>query len=424
MLAIIEYTAPNRSCIYKATPMVTIPTQPAFEEHLTSAFQNLRRSLDDAITGVGVAPSEPQDVARRLGVNRNLTWKVSKVVCSPDLYHALQHLPGSEGLDIFLGAVEKAGGSAESVAHVRKAQVEFDRVIELHTGDRATLELILDSMGGVGSAERLEQSRKLAFRGNSGVWGAQARVRATMVLMSPNADNPDKLDSGMVGGVFDFRRLRPNIRWPMFRPRWFHDDGTPWAHLPSAEAFDPTYANTSGPKLIGDFCSSDTAGIVLSNDSRGQAYVFEDGPIGNVGATTCVFGTVSRSVFPRYRTAEDAVGDLTTQILMPVESLMFDVVLHKDLEYKPPEVIVRGHLDDPSSGILGMNIPIGERARELPGRPPVVATSLVPRYEELFDFVFERLSWNRRDFRVWRLTLAFPPMHSTVMLRFQLPERP
>lgn len=400
------------------------PSQPAFEEHLTSAFQNLRRSLDEAITGLGVAASDPQDVARRLGVNRNLTWKVSKVVCSPDLYNALQHLPGGEGLDILMGAVHKAGGTAESISRVRQAQREFDSVIELHTGDRATLELILDSMAGVGSMERLEQSRKLAFRGNSGVWGVQARVRATIVALAPNAGNPEMLDSCMCGGVFDFRRLRPNIRWPMFRPRWFHDDGTPWAHHPSAEALDPAYASASGPKLLGKFCSREGAGISLANDARGQAYVFDDGPVGNVGATTCVFGTISRAVFPRYRTPEDAVGDLTTQILMPVETLIFDVVLHKDLAFQQPEVIVRGHLDDPGSGISGMNIPIGERVLELPGRPPVVATPLIPRYEELFDYVFARLGWDRRDFRVLRFSIAYPPMHSTIMLRFQLPPRP
>lgn len=404
--------------------MISTSPHPPFEEHLTSAFQNLRRSLEEAITGVGVAPSEPQDVARKLGVNRNLTWKVSKVVCSPDLYHALQHLPGGEGIDIFLSAVEKAGGSSQSVLQVRTAQLEFDRVIELHTGDRATLDLILDSMGGAGSTERLEQSRKMAFRGNSGVWGAQARVRTTTAIIAPNPEKPDMLDSGLIGGIFDFRRLRPNIRWPMFRPRWYHEDGTPWAHAPNAEAFDPAFASTSGPKLLGDFCTRDATAIVHSDDGRGGAYVLENGPIGNIGATTCVFGTHSRQVFPRYQSPEDVHGDFTTQVLMPVETLIFDAIVHKSIEYREPEVIVRGHLDNPDNGIKGMSIPIGERVRELPGLPPVIATSLVPRYQEIVDYAFARRGWERRDFRVWRLTLAYPPMHSTVMLRFNLPARP
>lgn len=116
-----------------------------------------------------------------------------------DLYQSLQHLPGAEGIEILPKAAHKVGVAELLLDNVREAQRDFDRVV-------------LDSMGGAGSGERLEYSRKLAFRGSSGVWGLQARVRCTTSFVAPNRDNPDLLDLGLVGGLVDVRRLRAGMR--------------------------------------------------------------------------------------------------------------------------------------------------------------------------------------------------------------------
>ena len=45
----------------------------SLEEHLTEAFEALRGALDEAVRGVGLSPSQPQVMARKLGVSRRLT---------------------------------------------------------------------------------------------------------------------------------------------------------------------------------------------------------------------------------------------------------------------------------------------------------------------------------------------------------------
>jgi hypothetical protein len=139
------------------------PTAPQFEEQLTDSFLELRKSLNTLVTAFGSKPTQPQDMARRLGVNRNLTWKLSKVLCANDLQEAIQHLPGEEGVEIMLRAAQKKGVTRKLANNVRSAHAAFNRVVEVHSGDRATLELMLDSWCGNGSSDRLEQSRKLAF---------------------------------------------------------------------------------------------------------------------------------------------------------------------------------------------------------------------------------------------------------------------
>lgn len=396
----------------------------SFEEHLTTAFRQLRTALDEAINAAGVVASAPQDVARRLGISRNLTWKVSKVVCTPDLYQALQHLPGDEGIEILLKASEKAGVATDLLARVRSAQTEFDRVVEVHTGDRATLEVILDGMGGE-AHQRLEQSRKLAFRGNSGIWGVQARARLTTSFLAPCRANPAVLDSALVGGLVEFRRLRSRVRWPLFRPRWYNDDGTPMTHAPHDEAIDPAFGSANGPRLMGEFCSPRIPPMRVNRDSRGWVYELEEGPIGNTGACTCFFGEMARGFASRYRTPTDTFGELSSQITLPIETLQFDLFVHRDLEFAlHPEVLVRGHLDRPTDAADELLIPIGDRPRLLKGHPPVLATPLFDRYEQLIQVVLDRAGWARAEFNVLRLTVAFPPMHSTLVMRFALPEKP
>ena len=103
MLVEIEASEPQNTM----APLQT----PQFEEHLTSAFLNLSRALDETISATGVQAAMPQDVARRLKISRNLTWKVSKLVGGTDPYTALQHMPGEEGMEILLKASAAAGVS-------------------------------------------------------------------------------------------------------------------------------------------------------------------------------------------------------------------------------------------------------------------------------------------------------------------------
>lgn len=386
------------------------------------AFTGVRGRVGALLSSLGVAADEPQELARRLSISRNLTWKVSKVLCMHDLYQALAHLPGEEGLEILWGAMERVGIAKEMVSAARDAHRRLDEVVRVHIGDRGSLEIFLDSMGTGDAGVRLEQSRKLAFRGASGIWGVQARAKTTTMFVAPSANEPDKLDTAMVGGIVDFRRLRPGIRWPLFAATWYHDDGSPWTNLPREIAVDEAYEEREGPKLIGDMLSPSDPPIRVVKRRTGLVYELEEGPIGNTGALTCFYGTIAPAGVTRYKSASDEFGECNSLITLPVELVQVDLVAHRSLEHVlRPSVHVLG-----SVGIAGSDqqeIPVGERPIELSGRPPVMATPLVPRYEEMIDRVMRRAGWNRSEFAAIRLTVPYPPMHSTVMLRFVLEER-
>lgn len=404
-----------------AQPVQSLATQ-SFEEDLTNTLLDLRSSITPALQTLGVPPDEPQELARRLGISRNLTWKISKVLCAADLFEAIQHLPGEEGVDIFLSALGEAGVAAPALDHMRRSAARFDHIVELHSGDRATLELMLDGMGAA-SPERLEQSRKLAFRGNSGLWGIQARARMTTLIVAPTAGSGERLDMVLLGGMCDVRRLRPHVTWPIFYPRAYHDDGTTMDTTSADEPVDETIQDRTGLHLIPDFCSSTMPAITLRPGRNGPVCELGPGPVGNTGAFSIVFGTITRGVVSRFKSDRDEHGESSTQITMPTAALQFDLILHRSLAFGDPEASVMGRVAVPNGDEEAHPLPIGESPRELSGTPPMVGSTLVPGYERVIERAMQRGGWSLRDFRVWRLVMQYPPMHAAVRVQFALETR-
>src|SRR5215471_507782 len=98
-------------------------------EETRQALQGVRGGLIELYGAVGADPTAPQDVARRYGLNRNLTWKLSRVINASGPFASLNHLPGYQGLELAIGAFESAGASREAVEQLRAAVRRFTEVV-------------------------------------------------------------------------------------------------------------------------------------------------------------------------------------------------------------------------------------------------------------------------------------------------------
>ncbi|MFO0874369.1 MAG: hypothetical protein U0575_10395 [Phycisphaerales bacterium] len=408
----------------------------AFAGHCRDAALGLRSALLELYHAAGADPARPQEVSRRFKLNKNLTWKIARLLQSDDAFDAAPLIPGANGLRIVLEAMRAAGAPAEVVNKARSAAAEFQRMVEAHAGDRATLELLLDATTG---AKSLEVSRKLAYRGNSGVWGLQARLRLTAHFLAPCAEDPSRLDIALVAGLFDLRRLRPLPPWPLFRFMRYRDDASPetrpWRMEPierpapgGATASAEHTGTAAASWLMRSWCSPQEPALVAIERDGEVVFELGDGAIGRTGDTSCVFGFIERNAVPRHGDAENHVGEVSSVITLPIETLLFDLFVHRDLpEAHSPQASIVGR----PSGALAFEpvdrdrhmLPMGERMIEVGGRPPRVATPLLPRYEQLVATAFARAGWNAEDFVVRRLVVPYPPMPSTVVLRYELPRR-
>lgn len=384
-----------------------------FQEQCREAVRELRGALLDLYVQVGADPDKPQDVSRKLDLNKNLTWKISRVLQAEDAFEALPLLPGMAGLDLVLEATERAGASEGALTRARVAIAAIESMVATHGGDRAMMDLMLDSMGGTG----LEKSRKMAFRGNAGIWGVLAKARVSAQVLAPNADNPDMLDVMLVAGMQGVRRFRPIPRWPVFRLGRYEFEGEVTRFSVEEEPGAPE-------GLMGSFTRGPMPEIHIKEEGDGLIYEVGDGPVGKTGEFGCYFGFGYRSDVPRYATKPDDSAWLAAAVSMPVETLMFDLFVHKDMpEALQAEASVYGGAwlgtpEFPESGRL----PINERPIHL-GRGANLSTPLADQYASVMESVFVRAGWSPQDFHCMRVVVEHPPMPSRVVLRYPLLEK-
>jgi hypothetical protein len=223
-----------------------------FQNHLRQTMVRLRRALTDLVMSVGGDPTQPQELSRRFSLDKSLAWKISKVVTEMDPGLAAPLLPRASGLSIFLRSLRKAGAPDETLNRVDRAIADFNRMVELHCGDRDTLDLMLGA-STASASRRWEAHRRLSFRGNSATWGVQARVQLSAQFVAPS-DVSGLLDIAVLAGLIDFRRLRPEVPWAIAAMGAVTDD---WAARSggAVEAIDPAGLGPEGAPLMPEFCS-------------------------------------------------------------------------------------------------------------------------------------------------------------------------
>ncbi|USN99870.1 MAG: hypothetical protein H6810_04185 [Phycisphaeraceae bacterium] len=394
---------------------------PDFDTHCREAVGRLRAALLDLYRSAKADPTQPQDVARRFKLNKNLTWRAAKIIQANDAFEAAALIPGTSGMGILVDGFAAAGAPSDAVDRARKAADEIERMIEIHVGDRATLELVLDSMGG---DKPLERSRKLAFRGNSGIHGIQVHTRVTTHFMAANRDDPGMLDMALIGGVTRVRKLRPGPIGPVFQVMGYDDAGEAVAS-PNRHPIENGVDDGSGdPWLLRSFCEGALPPIRAVPIAHGRSYEFGDNPVGKTSEFTCFFGFIDFTLYPRFRDEQNHHGELISTVALPAETLLFDAIVHRDLaEALAPEVMLYGRLwESIVSGARVAPLPCAAKVIDL-GRGAPVATPLVANYPEIVAAVESRCGWDHADFHVLRLVMDYPPMPSTTVLRFPLIER-
>ena len=398
-----------------------------FETECRERVGQLRSVFFELYDSVGADPASPQEVARNFRVNKTLAWNVARLLQASDALAAVNHVPGASSLEKVIQATARRGADPQIVARARQAVREFKQMIEAHAGDRSTLDLIIDGTGH-GAESRLELSRKLAFRGNSGLYGIQAQTRMLCHFLAPNPDDPAQLDMATVSGYVGFRRLRPDVRWPIFMVRSWSERkdalvGPGWHPLERSEE------SSNGFPIMRSFTRGSPPKVKPVDTPEGRDYVLTEGPVGNEGAFDCFWGEQMRGAVARYATAPDETGEFGAAITAPVENLVSDIIVHRSLDFAlKPDVLVFGHIfahgrktggaDDPTL------LPIRQSTNELPGSPPLVNTALVPKYPSIVRHVYERMGWDPAEFHGVRLLMEYPPLGANIILRFPLPSAP
>ncbi|MCA9310842.1 MAG: hypothetical protein KDA21_06530, partial [Phycisphaerales bacterium] len=145
-------------------------TDPAtLHPEVENAVRELRGAIRTLLASVDADPRQPQEVHRRFALASGLCWKISRLERARNADEALNYLPGPEAFRGYLDALATGGADQRAIRWAQDAMHILSDNVRRYVGDKATLELVLDAAPG--NREQLTKSRKLAFRGNSGIWG-------------------------------------------------------------------------------------------------------------------------------------------------------------------------------------------------------------------------------------------------------------
>ena len=380
---------------------------PAFLPHFESAMANVRGALTELLASAGADPSSPIEISRTFGINRNLAWKLTRVVNSGDMVEAVQHVPRRSGMRIALKCFAAHGASKRALDRTRQAGEQFEAMVAAHAVGRDELELMLGSM----LPHRvdpliLESSRKLAFQGQSATWGVQAKTRFAAQIVAPHATRKDRIDIAVVSGHTNFRRLRPVTRWPLITSStWGTSD-------PNYQPLDAALDSNSPPFLDG-FCEPQPPEVEMWEEAGTRVHELTSGPVGNTAAFTYAFGYLSRDVASIRAATAGEVAEHSVTCDTPSERLVFDLYLHEDLpiEADPEFCMCHAMLKRrPLSADKSYHLSSLGQVQALGANPPQVATPHVPRHREMLDYACERLGQPLAKFRGYRISIQYPPV--------------
>lgn len=399
---------------------MSAPAQPSFEAQVLSAFRELKSSLTEIFESAKIDVSRAFPAARQLKVNKNLTWKASKIIRADSPSEAIDHLPGKTGVKLLLDALAEAGASAEAVGRTSEAIAEFDRVIEQHASDRETLELMLDGLSG-DSSEPLEKSRRLAFLGNSGIWGVQAQARLVSYFMTPNASAAGAFDLTTVMGFTEVRRLRTDVPWTLMRLRSFADDGASRDY----RGGKPLFPHAEGLPVVPGFTSDAPLSFSTRQTGTSLAIDLTSGPTGNQGAIDVWVAQTDTNYASMYASGRDTHGRFLLEFATPVREVQLDLLVHKDLpafqdhdvEFFARSPLFRENVPEPENRT---SVPIRPQVTPLGSNPALLGTSSYARYVELLGASASQLGHALDDFSIYRMRIDYPPVGTTAVFRFPL----
>ncbi len=407
------------------TPLTPTPDgSHAFKESAGEVIAQLRGRFAEVIeTALGRAGTAAE-VADGFGVHRKLGWQIAHLAYDDDPFLAARFVPTSRSLKTWLEAAERKRVPADLLASLAEAFAAFERLIETHAADRESLEMMLEACSEHPDAGAAERRRREAFSGNSYIWGVRVRTQLSAAFLAPSSDRPGWFDMARLNGMLGFVRTRPDVRWVIAQSvAMAGEEGA--VSYPTRCALDSESLRPDDRvPLIRQFSSEPAPEIVRRPGEHG---LVEDelsaGPMGQSGETDIVTGEVLRNVAPAAASYPGEEALFGAGVRTPAEVIVCDLYAHEGVFGAiDPEARVYGELFSQLARDERDRLQTACSVTRLGRGLSRVHTPDVPHYSKMAEYVFDRLGWKAREFEVFRIRMAYPPMPASVMFHFALPE--
>jgi hypothetical protein len=360
-------------------------------------------------------------MARELGINRGLAWRVAKALSSPSASELLRALPRPKSMGVLLSACLSRGVSVELVERARQALSELEEAQAASGEDRRLIPVLLVASGidgeqGAGFAS----SRQQLFEGARVLWGAEADLGLRLVIIWPGSTG--ELNGAVIRATIGLTALRP-VPWTISYSRSVDQENREQQHVerpidPAADAHA-----SMGLPLLHRFCAPRPLDVRI-DDSRGiRRYVVMPSTVGRAGEMTCVLGTWASDQFWESPRPEDTATSVMMIMETPMRRLQFDLLVHPALTLtRSSRVIFCDRLTRPHgfdrSRIEQERIPLDGEPEAMGCGVAAMAMARLPWYGDLLSHVSGRLQLDLDRFSGWRYELSYPPIATAALLQF------
>src|SRR5262245_56898508 len=114
-----------------------------FENDVRESLVALRGSLSAVVEALPEYPRRAPDLVRILGLERNLAWKLFRLIHERDVFVAARFVPGAASIEAFVAAARGTGVPGALLEGVRHAAAHHEKVVRMHAGDRASADIML-----------------------------------------------------------------------------------------------------------------------------------------------------------------------------------------------------------------------------------------------------------------------------------------
>ncbi|MBE0565674.1 MAG: hypothetical protein IH621_06955 [Krumholzibacteria bacterium] len=398
-----------------------------FKTEVQSSVSRLQECLDQVFAAMGGPGLSGAEVARALGLDNKLAWKLTRLARETDALKAVPFVPGEAAMQKALDAMSSSGLSAELVTRTTDAFTRFVDVAIHHAGNRTALDLLVAAdRPGTLRATEMEQRRN-SFVGNAYTWGVQAEVQLRCEFIHPSAE-PGFLDFANIRGFYGLQRNRSDVQWPINRARFFLDSNEVAWKIPRYPIDPQLDAEPDTIPLLRDFCSQPIPEVRRTVEPNGNSVDhITAGAVGKTGAMTILTGEHLRRVRPDHEQEPDDYSAHACAVHTPSRLLHFDTFVYDGCYgNRSPKLAVFSELTAtvayPLSSPDHMLLPLSEKVEHLGQGLRRARSSALPNYLDLIRHVLDRLGWDESRFDVYRLTIEYPPIPVAVEMRWDISE--
>jgi hypothetical protein len=392
-----------------------------FQEDVTRTILDLRKAIGIVVSKLPERLDSPHDVYQVLGLDKKLGWRIYKIIHEDDLYFAAQFVPGKHSFGRFIKSCKSKGVEKTYLDDAVHAVEDFYEIIDVHSGDRQSMDMMLMASSRDGRDQGYNTLRKQAYYAQSHLLGLQAETQLDAWFFGPSSTE-GMLDVAEVKGFFDIRRNRPGVKWVIDTPCFF--TGNEHEEQFFTETIYPQTSCSLLEKVpfLEKYCSEPLPSLkAITSQGCGPVYELEEGPLGNTNLIDTVTGTVSRGVFPIDPAEGEEHHEVSVKLYTPVQNLVLDLFFHETMaETMAGNPSARMMFDYYTrGGALAYRsdrdlIPMEIKPMMIGTGISCAYTPLIPRYSPMLAEVFQCLRWDPDEFVVYRTRVEFPVVPSSL----------